>query len=605
MTSVLEALPIEKNISVKHRWNWLAYLGLVAVVGAFALFVKLNFAPAIHEPDDNGYFAQGSLIAQTGRSWFLPESDVQYIGMHWLLTPDGKYISRYPTGMALIIAALYRTLGFEASVLVNPAMALLTLLGTFMVARRLTTPGWALGATCLLAINPIFTRHTMSGDSHMTVAAVLLWGIYLLLCWRASGKLWQAFLAGLILGCIPSVRYPDSIMALGIGAFLLASFNKHPGIHRHYIAAVFGAMIPVTALLVRNQLVLGAFWRTGYSLTNEQTGFTWEYFAQHFVQYIKNVSSDGLGTLFGLGLIGAAWMICDRRFRAMGLLVLLTTLPMLLLYMAYYWAPGGMAGATMRFLLPTFPIYLLAAIWALHYATVQSPAVVRIASPLVLIGLQLAWGSAEIFRFASQQRHTKTSLALVTAELDKVAGKDAIVVAQNNILQHLDFVRHWRLADDSIVSGRGPGGRMGPRMNEGEDTPSPMQAAKVKLRSEKFSGSQEDRQDQFIYELRKWSNGGKIYLVGPERQIRNGVASNAGEGDLKIIARITLPKAPENPRINQRSGRGGFAGGPIGGPGGFGPGMGGPGAGPGGGPGGGMMGGFGSETEIVIAEWTL
>jgi 4-amino-4-deoxy-L-arabinose transferase-like glycosyltransferase len=604
----IEAQPITRS---KTSGNPLPYLGLLLVLAGFALFVKLHFAPAIHEPDDNGYFAQGSLIAQTGRSWFVPESDIQYIGMHWLLTPDGKYISRYPTGMALVIAAVYKLFGFQASVLVNPAMAMLSLLGTFCVAKRLTTPGWALAATILLCINPTFTHHAMSGDSHMTVTAIVLWGTYFLLAWRASGKLWQAFLAGLILGCIPSVRYPDSVMALGIGAFLLASINRFPQIYKHYITAALGAMIPVIALLVRNQLVMGAFWRTGYSLTNEQSGFSMEYFTQHFVMYIKNMSAEGLGTLFGLGLIGAAWMVCDRRFRAMGLLVLLTTIPMLLLYMAYYWA-GGSAG-TMRFLLPTFPIYLLAGIWVLHFASINSPPAVRMTAPVVLIALQLAWGYSEMSRFATQQTYQKTSLAMVTAELGKVAHKGDVVIAQQNLLQHLDFVRDWKLADESIVRGGGPGGRMG-RMDQGEDMPSPMQQAKLKLRNEKFSGSFEDRQDQFIYELRKWAKGSKVYLVGPERQIRNGVASAAGKDELKILARITLPKAPEMPARNQRGGFGGPGGGPggrqggFGGPGQIGPGGGGPGgfAGPGGGPGGGgMMGGFGSETEIVIAEWDL
>ncbi|HZZ44921.1 MAG TPA: hypothetical protein VFE58_18430, partial [Tepidisphaeraceae bacterium] len=54
---------------------------------AYAVWMGAMFVPALSEPDDNGYFAQGSLLAETGRTWFVGESDAQYVGMHWLLTP--------------------------------------------------------------------------------------------------------------------------------------------------------------------------------------------------------------------------------------------------------------------------------------------------------------------------------------------------------------------------------------------------------------------------------------------------------------------------------------------------------------------------------------
>ncbi len=60
------------------------------------------------------------------------------------------------------------------------------------------------------------------------------------------------------------------------------------------------AAVPIVPLLIRNQLVLGAFWRTGYSLTNEQTGFGWSYFTQHALQYIQQINSGGLGLMLAL-----------------------------------------------------------------------------------------------------------------------------------------------------------------------------------------------------------------------------------------------------------------------------------------------------------------
>src|SRR5262249_4565060 len=88
-------------VNPKSRHDRLSTLGLLLLVAVFCAFVWAHFVPAIYEPDDNGYFAQGTLLSQTGKSYFFPQSDAQYIGMHWLLTSDGYYISRYPPGIAL------------------------------------------------------------------------------------------------------------------------------------------------------------------------------------------------------------------------------------------------------------------------------------------------------------------------------------------------------------------------------------------------------------------------------------------------------------------------------------------------------------------------
>ena len=73
----------------------------------YAVFLYSQFTPAISEPDDNGYFAQGSLLAQTGQTWFRPESDAQYHGMHWLHEPSGYYVCLYPPGLAGGCVAVY------------------------------------------------------------------------------------------------------------------------------------------------------------------------------------------------------------------------------------------------------------------------------------------------------------------------------------------------------------------------------------------------------------------------------------------------------------------------------------------------------------------
>ena len=104
----------------------------------YVTLLLTRFAPAVSEPDDNGYFAQGTLLVTTGHTWFVPQSDAQYIGMHWLITADGKYISRYPPGLAVVVALVYAVGGYAATTLINPALSLLALIGTYKLARRLS-----------------------------------------------------------------------------------------------------------------------------------------------------------------------------------------------------------------------------------------------------------------------------------------------------------------------------------------------------------------------------------------------------------------------------------------------------------------------------------
>src|SRR4051812_31971377 len=98
-----------RSLSRPMQWGPVCF---AIILIAYGVFLIARFAPAIVEPDDNGYFAQGSLLATSGRTWFKPESAAQYVGMHWLITPDGKYVSRYPPGLAVIIALVYSTLGY-------------------------------------------------------------------------------------------------------------------------------------------------------------------------------------------------------------------------------------------------------------------------------------------------------------------------------------------------------------------------------------------------------------------------------------------------------------------------------------------------------------
>lgn len=601
------------------RWGW-AGVGLVAVL--FAIFIAMHFAPAITEPDDNGYFAQATRWVRGGTTWFKSASDAEYIGMHWLWDAQSDtYVSRYPPGLSAFIAILYQIGGYKLAMFANPLLAIGALLGFYFTARRLLAVGWSLTGTVLLATNPTFISHTLAGDSHMAVTFCLIWGTGLLLLWRERRAGWQIFLAGLVLGCIPTIRYPDSLIALGVGAFLLGSLWPNRRGSRalapwtnlsHLGLAVLGALLPILPLLVRNQLVLGGFWKTGYALTNEQTGFSFNYFKQHAIQYIQILQGDGLGIVLALGLLGIVWMLCLKGTRVLGAMLALFVLPMLLLYMAYYWAPAGNAGATMRFLLPTFPIYLLAGMWMLGMATRSAPRGVLIALPIVIVGFQLLWGTSTALQNATRMSFSKRALTTLTEKTRAIAVRDDVVITSGPMLQHADFVREWKLADLSLVrgGGGGPGGGPGGRMGADGNSPSPMQAEKQQRLRQLYTGSTTQKLEKFAVDVTRWAGEGhNVWIVCPESELRSTFGRDNAQ--VSVIETIELPKRPAQP--NTTRGFGG-PGGPGGGPGMPGPGMGGPGVGgpgmggPGGRQGGGGGGMFGMQnldgTTWVIAKWT-
>jgi hypothetical protein len=560
-------------MSDTRRFPW-AGLGLVLLLIAYVALLSHNFAPAITEPDDNGYFAQGSLLAQTGHTFFETESDAQFIGMHWLVTPKDQYISRYPPGLAVAIAIVYKALGYKASLWVNPALSVLALIAVFLVARRLTSAGWALTATALLAMNPQFVHHALSGDAHIGVTCMIAWTIYFLVRWWQSPSLVSILLAGLCVGCVPTIRYPDVVMAAGVGALLVmvvwsarrgvvSARPSGPPLNEEVaddrlaaarragfvdlVAFAIGALIPILPLLIRNQLLLGAFWRTGYALTNEQTGFSWAYFRAHALAYIQSLNAGGVGLLLGLGVVGMVTMICHRASRALGVMLALICLPMLLLYMAYYWAPQMNSSATMRFLLPTFPAYVLAGVWMLATFLKDAPRVTRAAVPLALLVVQGLWGASDLVSETTRIHLGKETLARVTDKLEEIASAGDVVISNNQILQNLDFIRKWKLADKQLLRGSGPGGPG--RMNRGigpddqdEDRPSPMQQAKRDEQQKKYPGSPFEREEKFAGDVARWAGAHNVYLVGSENEVRDGLGD--GLGKVTIIARVTLPEAP-------------------------------------------------------------
>lgn len=554
---------------------WAEIAALVVLLSTQALFIACHYAPAISHPDANGYWAQGTLLVHTGQTLLRPESPAQYIGMHWLVTDSGAYACRYPPGLSYVVALVSWLVSPEASVLINPVFAILTLLGVFLLTRALTGPGWGLLTVLALGLNPVFNAHALSSISHMTVALLLVWGSFLLVRWTRTGSLSAIFGAGLLLGCIPTVRYPETLCAVGVAAFLLCHWRRRERMWLHALVALAGALIPVIHLMIRNQQIFGAFWRTAYDLTNEQTGFGQNYFQQHWLQYIQGLLGDGMGVLLPLAIIGLALMVAlpakaenagaaptpaPLHARPFGLLAALCTVLMLLLYMAYYWGGAGGGGdGNLRFLLPLFPFLCVAAVWALWRLTSGLALAARAAAVGALFAVYALWSVPTVLQASRATAYQHRVLARVTAALRRDVPAGAVVMADSNLLQHLDFIRLWRLTDPGLLTGRMQGmGMM--RENADETAPRPMQAKKREVQMSRYQGlSRQELRQTVVKDLQAWSPDGALYVVGTEDDVRTRLAAPLFDPQkIEIIARLDLPDPPATPAWqSQRMGVGG------------------------------------------------
>ena len=532
----------------RPRSVWAPRLALVALVAAHFVFLMLFFEPAISQPDANGYFAQARLIVTDARAWFRPDVPLQYVGMHWLRTPDGRFFSRYPPGLPVLLAVPLWLFGPTAALLVNPILASLALVGLYLICREWVDEKWGLVAVAAMALNPVANARALAGDAHTSTAFFLVWGVYLLARWSGSFSLGAGFLAGLALGMIPTIRYPEALFGLAVGAFLLLHARRQKRYWLSVAAVGLGAAVPLAALLIHNQLAFGAFWRTGYSLTNEQTGFGWTYFLRNAVPYLQNILGQGVWVFGALGLVGAVVMCCRRDTWRRGALLLGLIAPLTLLYMAYYWAPMRMAGATMRFLVPTFFVYAVAGAWLLSQIARHHGLGAWVSAGVVL-ALTLAWGLPQSVRFLSRDKHINGALAKITDVLWEHVPPGSIVIAHSSVLQHLDFIGRWRLADEAVLAGRGARRRPGRRQQD-PDAPSPSQRGKMDADRKRYdmsgriSVSKQTRAD-----LKKWAGEDPVYWLGEPRLIQRLLP---WKHKFSEIARIRLPKAKADPRDSRR-----------------------------------------------------
>jgi hypothetical protein len=278
--------------------------------------------------------------------------------------------------------------------------------------------------------------------------------------------------------------------------------------------------------------------------------------------------------------------------------------PIVLVYMAYYFGGGGPGGAmgNLRFLIPTFPFFAVAGVWLLARLAEQLGSAGR-AAALAVAAVQLLIGLVGTQQILSSAKTSLGAAARARAVADQEMPAGSVVIVERQLGESLDAVGRWKLVEENLVAGMGgpgffpggPGGLGGPRAAAGrggtfrppgsegespEDEPNPMQRGKNRAQQERYAGLRPDERRARIWsDLRAWAGDKPVFWFARSLE---AVDQALPEGaDYHSLAEVDVPTmigpgggGPGGPGVGRGGpglpGRGPMAGpgmsGPMGGP---------------------------------------
>jgi 4-amino-4-deoxy-L-arabinose transferase-like glycosyltransferase len=521
---------------------------LAVVVVSFCILLAVRFEPAVGTFDGNGYFAQGSLLAQTGRLSFEPECGLQYIGMHWLLGADGRCHPRYSAGLALPVAVLYKFFGHRAAILLNPVLSLLTLAAAYLVVRKLSGNWWAVVAVVLLAWGmPLYAKYALNCLSHMATACFALWAMFLFLTWYEEGRAWQAFAGGMAAGCVPAIRYPEALLGLAVMALLGLKLLRRPRPWRQVLAAGCGALVPIAPILAINRAAYGGIASTGYSLSGEQTGFGLEPFLVNAPVYGRALLFHGLGPLLVFGIAGIAVMLGRKRHLHAGLFLLLGTLPTCLLYMAYFWVWRVFNPGNLRVVFVPMCLLVVASAYALSAMFEgRSRWCSGISVALLLAVMFFGLGGNAVTETRTDS-HRRRILALATGEVERHIAPGDVIIGHPRLLLHLDYVRRWKLADSMLLGSQYESQRRFWRRSR-DKVADPTHFRRWQRVEGIYGGmSRRARDARQAADLARWAGDGDVYFVGGAGDVRLVNGPSFWPARFEPVASLELPAPWDRP----------------------------------------------------------
>lgn len=426
------------------------YIVLGVLLAAYTIFINYYFVPVTGGTDSNGYHVCAKMIVSQGQFHQKPIDDFQFIGNMWVVNNRNEFYPKYPPLYPALAAGVMTLFGDQAGFYLCPALAVLAVFGMFFLCRFFMPEKLAVVGSFLLATSPVFNHFALSKVSHGPSMGFLIWG---LVCFfaavsrrRLKTGILYAVLSGLLLGYAEGIRYTNIIMLIPPVVYGLLFLRKK----RLWLLAAFAcaAAVPYLFLCWFHWTSFGSPFATGYSLTNEQSGFALSYFWTNLRLYIPAVISDGTGLVTCLALIELVLLFGRNKRKAV--VFLSWIIPLSLLYMFYYWAPTANPTSFLRFILPVFvPMYILAlsGLWNLirKYSNAKQLFII-----LMLVIIHGIWGVCASFEDSEKYYiRQNSSKKIVDFALGKIPAGSVVFTDYGN-LNTLDFEKKWVLYPLSI-----------------------------------------------------------------------------------------------------------------------------------------------------------
>ncbi|MBI2814954.1 MAG: glycosyltransferase family 39 protein [Opitutae bacterium] len=329
---------------------------LVAGFIGYAVFLARFSASIAAGSDSSGYFNSARLLGE-GRFFGAVRMPAghrhdefglgAFMPLGFIVHEDAPLLApTYPTGLPLHLLAASAVAGWRhAATVVNVFAALGSGFLLWSLARRLNlSPGWAAGAVALLWSCPLTLFASMQP---MSDALAMLWSLTALAAALRGREHWRwCVLAGAATALAVLVRPTNALLVLPLALALGWNWRRH-------LPLVLGGLPGAVFLCYYNWRVYGSPLATGY-------GDVWSAFAArlaphnltHFVRWIPDLLSPLVCVALTAPLVPAARR---REFAALGLWAGL----LIGLYALYY--HSGETWWYLRFILPAFPVLILAA----------------------------------------------------------------------------------------------------------------------------------------------------------------------------------------------------------------------------------------------------
>ncbi|MEI8078842.1 MAG: glycosyltransferase family 39 protein, partial [bacterium] len=198
------------------------WLVLALILTLAALPLAAYFEPAYQGVDQNGYLVTARRLLLTGDPGKPLRSPDEFLSGNWVIADRGIGYAKYPLGYPLLCAIAAKLTGQMAAMFwVNPLLALLTVLGVFLLGRAWWGTLAGALAAILLAVNPLHLNFGLSALSHAGSSCLGVWSMLALWHWRRTGQGTSALAAGALAGYAVSIRYTDALLFLPVAAMLL------------------------------------------------------------------------------------------------------------------------------------------------------------------------------------------------------------------------------------------------------------------------------------------------------------------------------------------------------------------------------------------------